>query len=190
MSIIQEALKKAQTTYARKTVPVADKTIPKDPVDAGLAAPQPETKSRSAVMPFTKLMPAVALILIVIGFCLISFVSNKFAQSPRSDAHQDVSYKPTVKDIPAAEMPIRNFGINAQDLATPIKSNFSAGPAFIGAPELTLNGIMYLQERPRAIINGSMIGEGDFLEGYTVTKIDETSVQLRSNKAEITLRLK
>jgi len=58
------------------------------------------------------------------------------------------------------------------------------------APEFTLNGIMYLEEGPRAIVNDAMVELGDTVNGATVVKIDRRSVMLRRDDGEVTLNLK
>ena len=57
-----------------------------------------------------------------------------------------------------------------------------------------LNGIMYIKERPRAIINGAVVTEGDVVSGATVTSISESKVLLKyinnDNKVEMVLKIK
>lgn len=57
-------------------------------------------------------------------------------------------------------------------------------------PSLILNGIMYLEEGPRAIINNSIVSEGDIVSGARVKNISKKSVTLESRDAEIKLILK
>jgi hypothetical protein len=57
-------------------------------------------------------------------------------------------------------------------------------------PDLILNGIMYLETGPRALINNAIVGAGDTVNGATVTAINKKSVILTYNNVEITLNLK
>ena len=77
-----------------------------------------------------------------------------------------------------------------KELSTPmrhVKSAF-AGKTLI-SPNLALNGIMYLAERPQAIINDSVVMVGDTVGGAKVTRITNSSVLLNYNDADITLTL-
>ena len=57
-------------------------------------------------------------------------------------------------------------------------------------PDLALNGIMYLETGPRAIINNKIVQEGDMVGGATVVLINKNSAILKYNDVEITLSLK
>jgi hypothetical protein len=166
MSIIQEALKKAQTKYIKEVVKTASAQ------ENGVAPLLPQNPTHAAI-PFAKLAPGVILLILIIGFGLNSFLSKGPIEARKNMSRQDVSYKPAVKDA-----------------AFPIKSAISSGAAFIQAPNLELNGIMYLQERPRAIINGDMLEAGEFISGARVNAITKDSVLLNYNDTEITLKLK
>ena len=67
--------------------------------------------------------------------------------------------------------------------------DFAARPKQV-PPNLILNGIMYLEERPQAIINDSVVGVGDMVSGAKVLSIDKASVFLSFNDMAITLTLK
>ena len=77
-----------------------------------------------------------------------------------------------------------------RELATPmrhVKSAFEGNTQVY--PNLALNGIMYLAERPQAIINDSVVTVGDTVGGAKVTRINNSSVLLNYNGLEITLTL-
>ena len=59
-----------------------------------------------------------------------------------------------------------------------------------GFSELTLGGIMWQERNPRAVINGSLVGEGDAIDDYKVVEIERDHVKLKSVSGEITLNLK
>ena len=77
-----------------------------------------------------------------------------------------------------------------KELSTPIRHVKSAfeGKTRI-SPNLALNGIMYLAERPQAIINDSVVMVGDTVGGAKVTRINDSSVLLNYSGLEITLTL-
>jgi len=184
VSIIQEALKKAQTTYTKEVVKAAP--LQKPDIGAGPAAQKP----RHSAIPFTKLIPGVVLLILIAGFGLNSFFSKDHTETPKDRPHQNVSYKPAVKNAAVKNLSGAHLGIRTEDIASPVKSAISSGAAFVHAPDLELNGIMYLQERPRAIINGNMVEVGESVSGARIGAITRDSVLLNYNDLEITLKLK
>lgn len=182
MSIIQEALKKAQMTYAKEAI----KMEPPKNVDTDIVVNRPRRLTTS----FAKLIPGVALLVLVAGFGLNSFLSKSSVESRRDGSYHDVSYKTIVRDDSLRKMPDPGIGIRAEDIAPSVKSVISSGTAFVHAPDLELNGIMYLQERPRAIINGNIVGIGESVNGARIDAINSNNVLLNYDNLEITLKLK
>lgn len=184
MSIIQEALKKAQTTYTRESVKAASAQRTDTVVETVAQAP------RRMATPIAKLIPGIALLVLVAAFGLNSFFSKGAVELPKDRAHQNVSYKPAVKDISSESSSEASLGIRAKDIVSPMKSVMSSGTAFVNAPDLELNGIMYLSDSPRAIINGNMVEVGESVSGARIDVITKDSVLLNYNDLEITLKLK
>jgi hypothetical protein len=90
---------------------------------------------------------------------------------------QEVSYRP---------LPRQDSGQQGQLPETALRpAAFTSG-----APNLALNGIMYIEESPRAIINNSIVEAGDSISGARVVRIERKSVTLVYNDVEITLNLK
>ena len=94
------------------------------------------------------------------------------------------------------EKKLKNLVLNDRETdfdMTGLMSPFVKTPQPV-TQNFVLNGIMYLGERPRAIINGSVVVEGDVINGATVTSISENSVSLKyinnNNKIEMVLDLK
>ena len=184
MSIIQEALKKAQTTYAKEVVKAES---PKE-IDTDIEAAV--NKPHRLPAPLTKLIPGVALLALVTVLGFSSFLSKPSAESRRDGPYHDVSYKTIAMDDSLKNMPDAGIGIRAEDIAPSVKSVISSSAAFVNAPELELNGIMYLQERPRAIINGNVVGVGESVNGARIDTITSNAVLLNYDNLEITLKLK
>jgi hypothetical protein len=184
MSIIQEALKKAQTIYTKENVKVAASQKPDTNVD--LAAQQ----LSSTATPLAKLMPGVILLILIAGFGWNSLFSKAPAGTRKYGPQHNVSYESAVNDNTLKNMSDKGLGMQAKDVASPIRSAISSGVAFVHAPDLELNGIMYLQDRPRAIINGNMVEAGESVSGARINTITRDSVLLNYNDLEITLKLK
>ena len=57
-------------------------------------------------------------------------------------------------------------------------------PAAPPAPDPDLNGIIWQQEKPLAIVGGVVVGRGDRVEGFTVVEITRETVVLRDDKGQ------
>lgn len=189
MSIIQEALKKAQVIYSdkaekshvdlvpRKVIEEITSSVPKG---SGVSE-SAELKSHYAGIPLAMLIPAIIVLTIVIGFGFKSFFSGRSSELSKEpvESRQEVSYKADGIDE------------HAGNVGDSIKNSIPTTNFMIGRmPELVLNGIMYLDGGPRAIINGSMVEAGDMVSGAKVTSITRDTVVLSYNSGEITLKLK
>lgn len=62
-------------------------------------------------------------------------------------------------------------------------------PAQTSAPNFILNGIMYMDDKPFAILNGYILEEGDELNGATVMAIERDYVLLNLKDNKIKLKL-
>lgn len=186
MSIIQEALKKVQDYTEDKEV------VRQEAQKAGLNEPIPQAPGPiQATSQFSVRNPrvialgsiALALVMILSIKPLIAGILSANTRNARKGAtdqitfpSQEVVYKP-ISGIDTrfdAEAPILQKSIA-------LKSQY---------PDLALNGIMFLDAGPRAIINNSIVGVGNTVGGATVTKINRKSVALEYSGVEITLNLK
>lgn len=162
MSIIQEALKKARV----------DGREDHDLFDSSLSG-----RARSTKKDFKPSILFVMLFVISAGFVL-RWLLPEGANKPTTEepAHQETDYKPlNIKSATdETNTPPLDFAARARQLP----------------PNLVLNGIMYLAERPQAIINNSVVGVGDTVSGAKVLSIDKASVLLSFNDMAITLTLK
>jgi len=183
MSIIQEALKKAQQKVTSGTPPARE---PKNENIVNTIYPSQPSYDYSPPLPVAKDAPInrIAAFLIVavllVGVVVIYMIMQTHATkaNPAVDAsRQVVTYKPKQEPAPqkaAAPAPIPSL----------IRS-ISASQ-----PNLILNGIMYLTDNPKAIINNCIVGEGETVDGATVVTINRNNVVLNFNDTEITLKLK
>jgi len=184
MSIIQEALVKAQAEVRPadqepEVRPVAKEETANPPVrPAALKAPNRPLPAKNRIKP---LVGAIALIIMVFAIFyagLLSFKGYGEAGKTVTINAQEVTYRPIVRD--GAE--------DGPAVGGPSQSSILAG---MGAgPELVLNGIMYLEEGPRAIINNGIVMTGDLVSGAKVTNITRKNVVLEYEDVEITLNLK
>ncbi len=188
MSIIQEALKKIQYN-----IETHQKPQQKDKIDDTIFLKKPINLTQKTMSHGNNFKLTISLFIIFIilaGLAVkqllidrktdkkIKMPAETYVRSPSS--YQEVIYKSISKAEIKSEQKNANLGqIAGQIIETNLKH-----------PDLSLNGIMYLEDGPRAIINNSIVEVGNTVAGATVTRIDRKSVALESNGVEITLNLK
>ena len=188
MSIIQEALKKAQQKITSST-PIAKEpknenivnTIYTSQPSYDYTPPVPVAKDKPVNRTATFLIVAVLLVGVV-----IIYMMHKHAMKagPAIDAsRQVVTYKPK-QEKPASTLPAPEKAAAPAPIASLIRGISASQPSLI------LNGIMYLTDNPKAIINNCIVSEGETVDGATVVKINKNNVVLNFNDTEITLKLK
>lgn len=178
MSIIQEALKKAQGVEKKAVLSVkADHEPSREPAGkeilaaAGIARKAPRKNNLPLIF-----VIAVAAIAAVGAASFIAFNRPTAPAKPARPAKPaDTAPVQTPKVLPAME-PVKT--------QTPPET-----PARSDAPAFNLSGIMYIESAPKAIVNGTMVMEGDIIGGATVKKISKTSVFLTYEDKEIQLSL-
>lgn len=164
MSIIQEALKKAQVEYQVKKTPKTNISF-----------------SRRRPMSKTRISKTISLILAITVFIAIVLVARMFlVYAPQSLVIKKSTPEPPAK-IVAPESIVKS---KEKLVVTPV------APALPPAPKFILNGIMYLENKPLAIINGYILEEGDSLNGATVLAIDKDYVLLNVKDDKVRLNLK
>jgi len=173
MSIIQEALKKAQDDFKEKEVP-QEKSRPaqQEPVK------KEEENKRSLSMRLPALVSILAILLLAYGLKLsMQYTrSHDSASKARKNAAEPGTDKKVVTD---------SSGIFGQaNKINPVK--------FMDPRQslLVLNGIMYVENRPQAIINGQVLEEGDRISGATVLVIEKDCVLLDMNDTNVRLDIK
>lgn len=178
MSVIAEALKKAQDTARRKASP-SKKTDIKEPKPI-----KPPTGKRSR--PFY--IYAIPLLVLVLLFSVV-FVFY-FLRQNRVEI-------PEVIEVEVIEEVKEKEPVLEAQLENPAPQDFS--PAAMLAPSLTLdevkesihlNGIMYTPEKPLAVINNSIWAEGEIIGRFKISEIGEDFVKVVSNGEEFVIKLK
>jgi len=196
MSIIQEALRKAQGQIKK-----AAETHAADPKkEEPKKAPPPEASDGRAFQRNAQAKPAakaghdpkaVAILLVVLVVTAVLAASQLFPMknvSSRPAAQQGSVQServlPASRDASSAPAKVREFpSLQSIVFQKPEEKKPDS-------PEFVLNGIMYLDGGPRAIINDTMVEVGDTVNGAKVIKIDKRNVILQYNDAEVTLDLK
>jgi hypothetical protein len=64
------------------------------------------------------------------------------------------------------------------------------GTAALVTGKLELEGIVFSDTNPTALINGRVVAPGSYVEGYTVVRIEATRVELTDDRERIVLTLK
>lgn len=129
-----------------------------------------------AVSPIIILAPAALAVAAVAAFFIIK---GAYSAKP--------AHPPVPKETPSRQEVVKKDDAPAEKEKP---SFFPIRPAVPAPPKLELSGIMYLDAGPKAIINGSVVKEGDLIQGATVKKIDPTDVVLDYGDVEIQLNLK
>jgi len=65
-----------------------------------------------------------------------------------------------------------------------------AGTASLPGGKLELEGIVFSDANPTALINGRVVAPGSYVEGYTVVRIEPNRVELTDDRERIVLTLK
>ncbi len=175
MSIIQEALKKAQVNIKQGVAAPELKASRDSHISAapGISAAKPlRPRRRNSIIIIVAMAAFMSVLVMAASFNFLSSRnhSDKKTAMPLPSAAQEVSYA---------------------SLLTTDRSDLSVNAIMASkAPELYLSGIMYTEESPRAIVNDRIVEPGDSVSGAKVKKINPKSVVLEFIDTEITLSLK
>lgn len=80
--------------------------------------------------------------------------------------------------------------INELKLKNPFSPKHFNEPTTETKKEIELEGIMWDNQKPFAVIDGSVVAEGDFIDGKRVIKIDNESVVLDNQGKKEILKIK
>ena len=202
MSIIQEALKKAerQIKDMKQASSLSGPSAPRiSPSSPGGPAQEKNTPATTGYDP--KAVVILLVILIVTAVVAASQLfpkKNIFTKPAAKTSASEIQETKEVMKPAAAPLKVEKFPALSSIVFQPQQPAGAAASSVEStnvkaaqtAPEFVLNGIMYLEGSPRAIINDSMVEEGEMVNGARVVKIDKKNVLLEYNGAEIILGLK
>lgn len=184
MSIIQEALKKADQHIKDHGKAVQ----PAEPTRSQAVAPAPSEQTSQSSPAARRDPKAVVILLVVLIATALLAASHLFPRKNIPAKSSDGGLASKSEELPALPSAIfQQPKSSAAAGASPAQEQEEKKPA---PPEFVLNGIMYLEGNPRAIINDVMVEAGDIVGGARVVKIEKKSVLLQHNGAEISLDLK
>ena len=172
MSIIAEALKKAQESSAKRRVP-----------------PQPVEKTKKRKSYFFSVI-AVCVLLLFSGVVVFSFFRPYLIETNTEENIYD-SARPEKLASKSENLPraAETQALKKEKKITAPKPHAIIGTADI-AERIQLNGIMYTPKRPLAVINDNIWAEGDTVSGFKILRIEKNSVKVASNGQEFIVRLK
>ena len=178
MSIINDALKKvARDTQAR--VPAAQDgggerpSAPEQPV-------YPRTEPRvTTLQPKRHVMITITAVVLSAVVGVVAAYTAKTVAWKRQPAGASSAVSENGRAIPALSA--------SAPVTSPVAS---ASPGGADTPLLDLNGIVYDEQKPYAVINNKILKEGENIAGATVIKISPEEVQLILKDKKIELRPK
>lgn len=200
MSIIQEALKKAGDRKPNSRIEKTSHNKDDDYIGSainerlykkyGPGHGEPIARAKKAVF-FKSDLNNLGTVMLIIFILAVSFASINFLgrheAGKMKGSREALSPKisQTEQTRPSTNLITKDEGrpveLGRKSLMQSMKPN---------VPELVLNGIMYLEDGPRALINNSIVEKGDTIGGAKVISINKKSVILESENNEITLNLK
>lgn len=172
MSIIAEALKKAQETAVKRTVPLQ---------------PVKKTKKRNSHL---YSIIVVCVLLLFSGVILFSFLRPGPIETNTEEKISGKSVPEKLTSKPESPSYARETIAEKEE-----KKIIAPKPlAIIGTEDITkriqLNGIMYTPGKPLVVINDNIWAEGDTVSGFKILRIEENSVKVASNGQEFIIKLK
>jgi len=201
MSIIQEALKKAQNYKSADEVPTTGKTEKSEngqtpPIGDKIASGKTaEAASNPRSISFALFF--FVMIVILITFSVKSFLTGVHKSTGHSSINSQSGQQAAEKEMQKDETPPANIVSSA----AADKSADSLNSSLLGhsitllddrpksGSRYLLNGIMYLEGGSKAIINNTIVREGDTIDGAAVRKIGKNDVILEVDGSEVTLRV-
>lgn len=165
MSIIQEALKKVEKPDLKK-----EKELKQEDPEVKKDVSVPVNKTHSGNLwpgPRPVYYALTALLVLILAGIVIRASSPAASTAPAPIQPRKVGpIMPSIERREEAPVPKRR------------KENIGG---------FVLNGIMYLVDGPRAIINDIIVGEGETVDGAKVEKIKKDQVLLKYNDSEVAL---
>lgn len=191
MSIIQEALKKAQVDLKKSGSAAGQKTL--HPV-SGSAEKAGPARKRSVLRLTPVMFAAVSGSILIAASVLATIYFGHVARTVKA-ADMQRSPSPSQNEdgnnLQPASGPAASQDVTYAPLgASGVSGASTAALLTAKTPELHLSGIMYTEELPRAIINDRIVQAGDVVSGAKVKNIGPKSAVLEFGDTEITLNIK
>ena len=180
MSLVYEALQKAEREKERKTgaIPAAPAAVPPQPVRTAAAPPAtpavaPKDNSRSYL---SVLIVGVSLVAVAALAYVVVIASQRATElRPNSEGGS----RPGVTAPETAVRPEPRPPAEAAATATATENN----------PRFKLTGIMKMGDSFGAVINGRVVYQDNYVDGAVVKKVERDRVTLDVNGRETVLRL-
>lgn len=194
MSIIQDALKKTENYIDKKRPDIRKKF--EEGISFKETVPVEKTPALSKKIIYVSISAFFILIILVAlsvkQFLLVTSVTNKL----KTKVTGEETAKPAVTALPAVmpraeikKMLSENAKVT-EELAAYTKPQPAPSVSGPKMPNLTLNGIMYREEDPQAIINNYILKEGETINGARIIKIKPDVIILDYEGAEVILKLR
>ncbi|MFH1552956.1 MAG: general secretion pathway protein GspB [Candidatus Omnitrophota bacterium] len=174
MSIITDALKKAQKTRTEESGEEKEKRI--EP------AGRKKISFRSGGV-----IAILAAVLIACIAGVLLFV-NRLSVSPTDIAGRDKSVPSLVTQDASLKKGVQIAGAGTTTKSFPNLGGTTDPAAIKDLPVLA--GLMYSPTHPQAIINGALVSEGDTVDGFTVNKILPNKVLISYDGKEFELNFR
>lgn len=175
MSIITEALTKAQEKRKNETHPAEEKIIK-------IQASVPDIKKEA--QPLEEIKSAFSIKSALILGLILTASAAILIFTPLIHRPSATENKPLGPPIAQAPQPIQQAAPKPTPISVPYKFSLT-NPAF----EFSLEGIISGNGAPAAIINKQVVGVGDTVKGAVVMAINEDEVILDYNGEEILLQI-
>jgi len=180
MSIIYEALKKVESSPANNT-------------NKAFRLPDASNSSlrQSKKINLTFYALIVGCVILTVFIALSAYFSNRNSQSEAVKNYlAKKEIEKTKNETPqplTASITETKAGVNTQNSVNPATSNPSSNkPDF---PVYSLQGIVYDENSPFAIINGKTLRKSEAIDDFIVTDIAPTTVTLKNSKTDKELAL-
>ena len=91
---------------------------------------------------------------------------------------------------PRPSNPLRLLPLPARPQAVADGKTYAGSIALPGGAKIELGGIVWSETEPRALLNDRIAAVGAFVEGYSLTKIEENRVALEKDGVTIYISVK
>jgi|GEM_PF-1194639 len=178
MSIIYEALKKVESSPANSISQLKLKS------DAKNASVKPSKKINLTVYALVGLC-----VISTVFIALSAYFSNRNSQSEAVKSYlakKEIGKNNNAQQLPATGIKEEKLG---PDKTQSLNPSAKALPKEAGTVVYSLQGIVYDENSPFAVINGKTVRKSDAIDDYVVIDIVPTIVTLKNSKTDKELNL-